>query len=71
MSSAGVANGTLTITPPASTPSGTDVTLTLEAKAPGGKDSNYAVLRLAVVRKVGGTSCLVSRLYFFLSRPGS
>lgn len=48
----GGANGTLTITPPASTASGTDVTLTLEAKAPGGVDSNYAVLRLSVVKKI-------------------
>ncbi|XP_062334810.1 von Willebrand factor A domain-containing protein 7 [Osmerus eperlanus] len=52
VSPAGVATSTLTVTPPASTPSGTDVTLTLEAKAPGGGDSNYAVLRLSVVKKI-------------------
>lgn len=52
LSSGGEANGTLTITPPSSTASGTDVTLTLEAKAPGGVDSNYAVLRLSVVKKI-------------------
>ncbi|CAJ1052976.1 von Willebrand factor A domain-containing protein 7 [Xyrichtys novacula] len=44
------ANATLTITPPPSTPSGTDVTVTLEAKS--GTDSNYAVLRISVVTKV-------------------
>uniref|UniRef100_A0A671YRG3 von Willebrand factor A domain containing 11 n=1 Tax=Sparus aurata TaxID=8175 RepID=A0A671YRG3_SPAAU len=46
------ANATLTITPPANTPSGTDVTLTMEAKSSNGLDSNYAVLRLSVVTKV-------------------
>ncbi|CAB1327012.1 unnamed protein product [Coregonus sp. 'balchen'] len=35
--------GVLTITVPANTPSGTDVTLTIEAVAPGAVDSNYAV----------------------------
>ncbi|XP_075893051.1 von Willebrand factor A domain-containing protein 7-like [Nelusetta ayraudi] len=46
------ANATLIITPPPSTPSGTDVTLTLEAKASSGEDSNFVVLRFAVVTKV-------------------
>lgn len=46
------ANGTLTIMPPANTPSGTDITLTLEAKSSSGVDSNYAVLRFSVVTKV-------------------
>ncbi|XP_034544326.1 von Willebrand factor A domain-containing protein 7 [Notolabrus celidotus] len=45
-------NATLTITPPSSTPSGTDVTLTLEAKSASGVDSNYAVLRISVVSKI-------------------
>lgn len=45
-------NATLTITPPANTPSGTDVTLTMEAKSSSGVDSNYVVLRLSVVTKV-------------------
>lgn len=45
-------NATLTITPPADTPTGTDVTLTLEAKSPSGVDSNYAVLRFSVVNKI-------------------
>ncbi|XP_058497636.1 von Willebrand factor A domain-containing protein 7 [Solea solea] len=46
------ANDTLTITPPATTPSGTYVTLTLEARSKDGKDSNYAVLRLSVITKI-------------------
>ncbi|XP_038570271.1 von Willebrand factor A domain-containing protein 7-like [Micropterus salmoides] len=46
------ANATLTITPPASTPSGTDVTLTMEAKSSSGVDSNYAVLRFSIVTKI-------------------
>ncbi|KAM8773368.1 von Willebrand factor A domain-containing protein 7-like [Acanthopagrus schlegelii] len=45
-------NATLTITPPANTPSGTDVTLTIEAKSSDGLDSNYAVLRLSVLTKI-------------------
>ncbi|XP_037619360.1 von Willebrand factor A domain-containing protein 7-like [Sebastes umbrosus] len=47
------ANATMIITPPADTPSGTDVTLTLEAKSSsGGVDSNYVVLRFSVVTKI-------------------
>ncbi|XP_030207835.1 von Willebrand factor A domain-containing protein 7-like [Gadus morhua] len=46
------ANGTLTITPPKDTPSGTDVTLTIMAKTSAAADSNYAVLRLSVVSKI-------------------
>ncbi|KAM9363393.1 von Willebrand factor A domain-containing protein 7 [Symphorus nematophorus] len=45
-------NATLTITPPDKTPSGTDVTLTMEAKSSNGVDSNYAVLRFSVVTKI-------------------
>lgn len=45
-------NATLTITPPTNTESGTDVTLTIEAKSASGADSNYAVLRLSVVTKI-------------------
>ncbi|XP_056228230.1 von Willebrand factor A domain-containing protein 7-like [Seriola aureovittata] len=45
-------NDTLTITPPVSTPSGTDVTLTVQAKLSSGVDSNYVVLRLSVVTKI-------------------
>ncbi|KAK5606350.1 hypothetical protein CRENBAI_022880 [Crenichthys baileyi] len=46
------ANTTLIITPSATTESGTDVTLTIEAKSSSGVDSNYAVLRLSVVKKI-------------------
>ncbi|XP_014832979.1 PREDICTED: von Willebrand factor A domain-containing protein 7-like [Poecilia mexicana] len=46
------ANGSVSITAPADTPSGTGVTLTIEAVAPGGADSNYDVLRLTVLSKV-------------------
>ncbi|KAM6971803.1 von Willebrand factor A domain-containing protein 7 [Aplochiton taeniatus] len=48
----GIGNGSLTITPPGNTPSGTDITVTIEAKSPGGADSNYAVLRMSVVTKI-------------------
>ncbi|XP_051982691.1 von Willebrand factor A domain-containing protein 7-like [Xyrauchen texanus] len=44
--------GTVSLTPPANTVSGTDVTLTMEAEGPGGSDSNYVVLRLSVLSKV-------------------
>ncbi|KAF7216529.1 von Willebrand factor A domain-containing protein 7 [Nothobranchius furzeri] len=43
---------TLTITPPANTESGTDVTLTIDVKTSSGVDSNYIVLRLSVVTKI-------------------
>lgn len=46
------ANATLNITASAATESGTDVTLTIEAKSSSGVDSNYAVLRLSVVTKI-------------------
>ncbi|XP_008295264.1 von Willebrand factor A domain-containing protein 7-like isoform X1 [Stegastes partitus] len=46
------ANATLTITPPADTPSGTDATLTIQATSSSGADSNYVVLRLSVVTKI-------------------
>ncbi|KAM9770012.1 von Willebrand factor A domain-containing protein 7 [Menidia menidia] len=45
-------NATVMITPPSSTESGTDVTITIEAKSPSGADSNYAVLRLSVLTKI-------------------
>uniref|UniRef100_A0A1A8RPC7 von Willebrand factor A domain containing 7 n=1 Tax=Nothobranchius rachovii TaxID=451742 RepID=A0A1A8RPC7_9TELE len=45
-------NATLTITPPASTESGTDITLTIDAKSSSGADSNYVILRLSVVTKI-------------------
>ncbi|XP_061580815.1 von Willebrand factor A domain-containing protein 7 isoform X2 [Cololabis saira] len=46
------ANATLKIKPPASTKSGTDVTLTIETKSSDGANSNYVVLRLSVVTKI-------------------
>uniref|UniRef100_A0A3P8VXE8 von Willebrand factor A domain-containing protein 7-like n=2 Tax=Cynoglossus semilaevis TaxID=244447 RepID=A0A3P8VXE8_CYNSE len=45
-------NDTVKITPPGNTPSGTDVTLTMEAKSSDGADSNYIVLRLSVIKKI-------------------
>ncbi|KAI7810845.1 von Willebrand factor A domain-containing protein 7 [Triplophysa rosa] len=42
------AQGTATLTVPSITESGTDVTLTFEAEAPGSTDLNYAKLRLIV-----------------------
>ncbi|MEQ2242170.1 hypothetical protein ILYODFUR_033036 [Ilyodon furcidens] len=48
----GSATGSVNITAPPNTPSGTSVTLTIEAAAPGGADSNYVVLRLTVLPKV-------------------
>ncbi|XP_077102559.1 von Willebrand factor A domain-containing protein 7 [Siphateles boraxobius] len=52
LESGGSAQGTVSLTPPADTVSGTDITLTIEAEGPGGSDSNYAVLRLSVLSKV-------------------
>ncbi|XP_056625168.1 von Willebrand factor A domain-containing protein 7 [Triplophysa dalaica] len=51
LESGGSAQGKVSLTPPVDTVSGTDVTLTLEAEAPGETDSNFAVLRLSVVSK--------------------
>ncbi|XP_023198400.1 von Willebrand factor A domain-containing protein 7-like [Xiphophorus maculatus] len=52
LSAGGSANGTVNVTAPAHTPSGTVVTLTVGAVAPGGADTNYAVLHLTVLPKV-------------------
>ncbi|XP_033995611.1 LOW QUALITY PROTEIN: von Willebrand factor A domain-containing protein 7-like [Trematomus bernacchii] len=46
------ANGAVNITAPSNTPSGTDVTLTIEAEAPGGAGANYVVLRFTVLTPV-------------------
>ncbi|KAK1883219.1 von Willebrand factor A domain containing protein 7 [Dissostichus eleginoides] len=46
------ANGEVNITAPSNTPSGTDVTLTIEAEAPGGAGANYVVLRFTVLTPV-------------------
>ncbi|XP_056450921.1 von Willebrand factor A domain-containing protein 7-like [Gadus chalcogrammus] len=48
----GSARGTGTLRAPPGTPSGTAVTLTLRARAPGGNDTNHLVLRFPVVTKV-------------------
>lgn len=48
----GSSNGTVNITAPLATSSGTDVTLTIEATTPERGDFNYAVLRLTVVAPV-------------------
>ncbi|KAJ4944153.1 hypothetical protein JOQ06_012698 [Pogonophryne albipinna] len=45
-------NTSLTITPPADTPSGTDVTLTVEALSDSGVDSNYVIMRFSVLTKI-------------------
>ncbi|CAG5872904.1 unnamed protein product [Menidia menidia] len=45
-------NGTVTLSAPLNTPSGTDVTLTIEVEAPGGEDMNYIVLRFTIVNTV-------------------
>ncbi|KAK2852407.1 hypothetical protein Q7C36_007608 [Tachysurus vachellii] len=46
------ASSTVTVKPPASTASGTDVTLTILAEGSGADDSNYVVLRLSVLAEV-------------------
>ncbi|KAK7165961.1 hypothetical protein R3I93_005902 [Phoxinus phoxinus] len=45
-------NSTVNLTAPLATPSGTEVTLTIEAKTTGESDFNYAVLRLTVVSPI-------------------
>lgn len=46
------ANGTVNLTAPLNTPSGTKVTLTIEAEAPGSADTNYVVLSFTVYSTV-------------------
>ncbi|XP_052457565.1 von Willebrand factor A domain-containing protein 7-like [Carassius gibelio] len=48
----GSAQGTVTLTAPSNTESGTDVTLTIEAEDPESGDSNYMALRFTVMTKV-------------------
>lgn len=48
----GSASGTVTLSAPLNTPSGSDVTLTIEAEAPGGADTNYVVQRFSIVNTV-------------------
>ncbi|KAK9536522.1 hypothetical protein VZT92_006296 [Zoarces viviparus] len=46
------ANDTVTLSAPLNTPSGSDVTLTIEVEAPGGEDTNYVVLRFSIFNTV-------------------
>ncbi|XP_030643657.1 von Willebrand factor A domain-containing protein 7-like [Chanos chanos] len=62
----GRANGTVTLTAPSDTPSGTDVTLTIVATDPGASDFNYAVLHLSVVAGVGPAMSLSLSLWFIM-----
>ncbi|XP_067260199.1 von Willebrand factor A domain-containing protein 7-like [Chanodichthys erythropterus] len=52
MGTEGSAQGTVTLTAPSGTKSGTDVTLTIEAEDQGSGDSNYVALRFSVMTKV-------------------
>ncbi|KAL0203411.1 hypothetical protein M9458_001429, partial [Cirrhinus mrigala] len=51
MGTEGSAEGTVTLTAPSDTESGTDVTLTIEAEDPESGDSNYVALRFTVMTK--------------------
>ncbi|KAM4547208.1 von Willebrand factor A domain-containing protein 7-like [Fundulus diaphanus] len=42
-------NGTVTLSAPMNTPSGSDVILTIEAESPDGTDSNYIMLRFSII----------------------
>ncbi|KAA8586838.1 hypothetical protein FQN60_000674, partial [Etheostoma spectabile] len=55
LANGGSANGTVNLTAPSNTLSGTVVTLTVEAVAPGGTDANYVVLRFTVTDGAEGT----------------
>lgn len=46
------ANSSMIISTPDNTQSGTDITVTMEAKSASGVDSNYVVLRISVVSKI-------------------
>ncbi|KAL7389865.1 hypothetical protein ABVT39_011242 [Epinephelus coioides] len=52
LDSEGSANGTVTLTAPLNTASGTVVTLTISAEASGGADTNYVVRRFTVLETV-------------------
>ncbi|XP_026858824.2 von Willebrand factor A domain-containing protein 7-like [Electrophorus electricus] len=59
----GIAIGTVNLTAPSNATSGTEVILTIEAALPGGNDSNYVVLSLAVSRGVVPSASLVLSLW--------
>ncbi|XP_056141253.1 von Willebrand factor A domain-containing protein 7-like [Lampris incognitus] len=68
----GSANGTVTLTAPLNTPSGSDVTLTIEAEAPGATDTNYVVMRISIVNTVTDFVQPTCRLVSLQSRcPGN
>lgn len=48
-------DGNVTLSVPLNTPSGTTVTLVIEAEGPGDGDVNYTVLRISVLNPVGGS----------------
>ncbi|KAM9788508.1 von Willebrand factor A domain-containing protein 7-like [Neosynchiropus ocellatus] len=48
----GTSNGTVTLTVPRNTASGTDVTLVIEAEWPGGDDGNYVTRQFTVINTV-------------------
>ncbi|KAA0722150.1 hypothetical protein E1301_Tti009102 [Triplophysa tibetana] len=58
----GSAQGSVTLTDPSNTESGTDVTFTIEAEAPGSADLNYVTLRLTVTAEVTDVSRPVCKL---------
>uniref|UniRef100_A0A8C2CWE9 von Willebrand factor A domain containing 10, tandem duplicate 2 n=1 Tax=Cyprinus carpio TaxID=7962 RepID=A0A8C2CWE9_CYPCA len=58
----GSAQGTVTLTAPSNTESGTDVTLTIEAEDPESSDSNYVALRFTVMTKVTDFSSPVCQI---------
>uniref|UniRef100_A0A3Q1HL21 VWFA domain-containing protein n=1 Tax=Anabas testudineus TaxID=64144 RepID=A0A3Q1HL21_ANATE len=58
----GSANGTVNITAPTNTTSGTVVTLTIQAVAPGATDTNYVVLRFTVLKTVTDFTAPVCQL---------
>ncbi|CAM4483557.1 unnamed protein product [Leuciscus chuanchicus] len=58
----GSAQGTVTLTAPSNTKSGTDVTLTIEAEDPESSDSNYVALRFSVMTKVTDISSPVCQV---------
>ncbi|KAJ3591449.1 hypothetical protein NHX12_009394 [Muraenolepis orangiensis] len=62
LASGGSAKGTVTLTTRLDTPTGTAVTLTIQAQSPGGNDTNYVVLRLSIVSRATDNSKPVCRV---------
>ncbi|XP_077102695.1 von Willebrand factor A domain-containing protein 7 [Siphateles boraxobius] len=62
MGTEGRAQGTVTLTAPSNTKSGSDVTLTIEAEDPESSDSNYVALRFSVMPKVTDISSPVCQV---------